>query len=133
MLRTIWIIGALSALLAVAAGAFATHGLQQLGDVHGADIVRTGALYGLVHGLVLLVLGVAHSLAVKGMLPFGQKRLLAGAGAVALGAVLFPGSLYLYVATGWRPLVFVTPVGGTAFLIGWVFIGLSVFRARARV
>ena len=128
MTRTIWIIGTLGALIAVAAGAFATHGLEQAGDLHTAQIVRTGALYGLVHSLALMILAVLRPLVDRGLVALDARLLMAAAGALGAGAILFPGSLYLYAATGWRPLVFVTPVGGTAFLIGWVLATLAALR-----
>jgi uncharacterized membrane protein YgdD (TMEM256/DUF423 family) len=41
----------------------------------------------------------------------------------AIGILFFSGSLYTMALTGWRLLGAVTPVGGVAFLIGWVALG----------
>jgi uncharacterized membrane protein YgdD (TMEM256/DUF423 family) len=52
-----------------------------------------------------------------------------GAGwAFAFGIVVFSGSLYLLSATGTRWLGAITPIGGLAFLLGWVLLALASFR-----
>ena len=44
------------------------------------------------------------------------------------GIVLFSGSLYLLALGGARGLAFVTPVGGLAFLAGWLLLGAAAFK-----
>ena len=46
-----------------------------------------------------------------------------------VGIVLFSGSLYLLSLTGARIFGPLTPLGGLAFLAGWVCLGVSALRA----
>jgi len=41
------------------------------------------------------------------------------------GIVLFSGSLYLLAVTGVTALGAITPIGGVAFLAGWVCLGVA--------
>jgi uncharacterized membrane protein YgdD (TMEM256/DUF423 family) len=45
-----------------------------------------------------------------------------------VGIVIFSGSLYLLSATGTRWLGAITPIGGLAFLLGWVLLLVASFR-----
>jgi uncharacterized membrane protein YgdD (TMEM256/DUF423 family) len=47
-----------------------------------------------------------------------------------IGIVLFSGSLYLLALTGTRSLGVITPLGGVAFLGGWLCLAIGAFRAR---
>ena len=42
--------------------------------------------------------------------------------AFGLGILLFSGSLYLLALTGQKWLGAITPLGGTAFLAGWLML-----------
>jgi uncharacterized membrane protein YgdD (TMEM256/DUF423 family) len=44
------------------------------------------------------------------------------------GIILFSGSLYLISLSGLRWLGAITPIGGAAFLVGWVCLALAVWR-----
>lgn len=115
----IWIvIGALNAFVAVALGAFATHGLR--GSVPEADlaIFNTGAHYHIVHALALVAVGLlaAHA---------SSWRTNAAGVLFFVGSILFSGSLYYLGITGSRALVMVTPLGGLAFLLGWLMVALA--------
>ena len=122
-----WLVAAAaSGFVAVAAGAFAAHGLQaRLGDARLAWL-ETGARYQMYHALALL--GVA--LLARDRL--GRSRALALAGwGFLVGSVLFSGSLYILALTGLSPLVWVTPAGGLLLLLGWAALaghGLSRWR-----
>ena len=93
----------------VALGAFGAHGLEQ--QFPGADtqVWDTAVLYHLVHALALLALGTTAA-----------RGLRVTAWAFALGILLFSGSLYALAlgAPGW--LGPVTPLGGLAFVAGWL-------------
>ena len=94
--------------LAVLLGAFGAHSLQPTLTLLGsAETWKTAALYHLAHSVVLLVLARQG----KATLSFSL---------FAAGIVLFSGSLYLYAVTAFKPLVFVTPVGGVCLIAGWV-------------
>jgi uncharacterized membrane protein YgdD (TMEM256/DUF423 family) len=122
-----WLVAAAaSGLIAVAAGAFAAHGLQsRLGDAR-LGWLETGARYQMYHALALL--GVA--LLARDRLGRSRALVVAGWGFLA-GSVLFSGSLYVLALTGLSPLVWVTPVGGVLMLLGWAALarhGLMLWR-----
>jgi uncharacterized membrane protein YgdD (TMEM256/DUF423 family) len=118
---TFFVVGALSALVAVAAGAFGAHSLR---DVVAPELIptfETGARYQMYHALGLIVVSFA---AVRWP---GTATALAGWLFVA-GTLLFSGSLYLLVLTGLRWLGAITPLGGLAFIVGWASLAYAAWR-----
>ena len=123
MTRVNWaLIGAVSAFIAVAAGAFGAHALKGIADPGDLAAFDTGARYHLVHALALVVIGQRAS----------SKPVFVAGWAFLIGTVLFAGSLYVLGATGSRALVLLTPMGGLAFLTGWLALALDAYRTGAR-
>ena len=119
--RPVWTsLAALSAFIAVAAGAFAAHGVQ---DPTAKELLRTGALYELTHALAVLA---CAALAGSGM----PRARLAPAWFLG-GAVLFSGSLYALAFGAPRMVGVITPFGGVAFLIGWAVLAWAAATSRA--
>jgi uncharacterized membrane protein YgdD (TMEM256/DUF423 family) len=116
-------LGALSACMAVAAGAFGAHALRARLSPELLAAFETGARYQMYHALALV--GVALVLA---RWPVPSVR-LAGWLFVA-GTLLFSGSLYLLALSGTRWLGAVTPLGGLCFLAGWVSLAAGVWGSR---
>jgi uncharacterized membrane protein YgdD (TMEM256/DUF423 family) len=121
MERVFFGLGALSAMLAVGAGAFGAHALRARISAEHLAIFETGARYQIYHALALLAVAWAVS-RWPGSLP-----VLAG-WLFVLGSILFSGSLYLLALTGARWWGAVTPIGGLAFLGGWVCLLLTAVR-----
>ncbi|MEP7028229.1 MAG: DUF423 domain-containing protein [Candidatus Eisenbacteria bacterium] len=113
-------VGACSALVAVALGAFGAHGLRSVLAPESLAIFETGVRYQLVHAIALVALGLgAHRL------PAASVR---GVGAMfGIGSILFAGSLYVLVFTGVRAWGAVTPLGGLAFLAGWGWLAFAAW------
>ncbi len=106
-------IGALNAFLAVAAGAFAAHGLKDMLSVEYINTFKTAADYQLAHGIGLILIGILSK--------FNDNRSdFIAAIFMFAGIVLFSGSLYLLTLTGMRWLGMITPLGGICFLIAWL-------------
>lgn len=117
-----WISAAgLSGALAVAAGAFGAHALRNRLDAYHLGVFETGARYHLVHALALLACGL--------LLGAGWSRAKVSAIAFAVGTVIFSGSLYALALTGVRGLGAITPLGGLAFMMGWLSL-FWVVRGR---
>ena len=118
----LWIvIGAVSAFVSVAAGAFGAHALKARLTQDMLTIFETGNRYQMYHSLGLIAVGLlaAHR-------PSG---LLNGAGgAMLVGILLFSGSLYALALSGVRALGAITPLGGVGFLVGWVLFALAAWR-----
>ena len=119
MERRFLFLASVAAGLAVGLGAFGAHGLRDRLDPTQLHIFAVGVQYHMYHALALLGL--------TGLLSrHPEKRFLQTAGWFFLGGiVLFSGSLYLLSLTGVRALATVTPVGGLAFLTGWLFMALA--------
>jgi uncharacterized membrane protein YgdD (TMEM256/DUF423 family) len=132
-------IGAVLAGLAVAAGAWAAHGLeailaQKYSHAHPVIVAgrevplasrylqdfKTAAEYQMFHALALVAVGLAVARSPR-------RMLLDLAGwSFLLGIVLFCGSLYVLALTGQKQWGMVTPFGGLLFLMGW--FGLACAR-----
>jgi len=119
--RRFAVLGALSALMAVAAGAFGAHALRARIDPAMLGVFETGARYQMYHALALL--------AVSRVVTRWPGGLSKAAGWLFLaGTILFSGSLYAMALTGIRALGAVTPLGGVAFMAGWLCLALAAFR-----
>lgn len=110
------IAGAVLAGLAVALGAFATHALE--GTAVRTDLIETGVRYQFLHALALLVLAARPA----GLAPGPAGPFL------AVGVLLFSGSLYGLAFGGPRWLGPVTPLGGLSLLVGWSLLAIAGFR-----
>jgi uncharacterized membrane protein YgdD (TMEM256/DUF423 family) len=123
MIRSWLLAAAVAGMLSVAAGAVAAH--LAGGEPHSAELLRTGALYGMVHAAALV--GTA-ALTERRERP---RLLMAIAGwSFAVGTWLFSFSLFGLALTRSLWLAAVTPFGGTALLVGWTALGLGALGRR---
>lgn len=119
-----WLVsGAIGMALAVALGAFGAHGLKNRLPADLLAVYQTGVQYHFYHALGLLLIGV-----IAGFYPAATGIHWAG-GLLLAGIVVFSGSLYALALSGVRILGAVTPLGGVAFMAGWVTLAVSVWRA----
>ncbi len=123
MIRVWLAAAAIGGFLSVAAGAIAAHLASR--NPHSAELLRTGALYGMVHAAALIALAA-----------LADRRdrfsvLLAIAGwCFVIGICLFSLSLFALALTRYPWFAAVTPFGGTALLVGWAALGLGAVRWR---
>jgi uncharacterized membrane protein YgdD (TMEM256/DUF423 family) len=104
-------LAALSAALAIGAGAFGAHGAA---SPQAAEWLRTGGLYQLIHAVAALVL-------------MGHSR---GVAVVLLaGAAIFALTLYAMAFGAPRWLGAVTPIGGVLMIGGWLWAAYVFVRA----
>jgi len=119
--RALVAIGAVNALLSVAAGAFGAHALKGRLVPELLSVFETGARYQMYHALGMVAVGLLASRL--------ASPLLAAAGwAMLAGIVLFSGSLYGLALSGIRGLGAITPLGGVAFLVGWALFAVAAWR-----
>lgn len=119
--------GALAAGSAVALGAFGTHALAEHLSAARLLTFETAVRYQFLHALALLLLQLT---ARQGALHAAHaQRIGAFFGA---GIVLFSGSLYALVATDFSPLGAVAPIGGGAFIGGWLWWAWALRPQRQR-
>jgi uncharacterized membrane protein YgdD (TMEM256/DUF423 family) len=119
-LRLIGISGAVCVML----GAFATHGLETRLTERHMDIFQTAVFYQFLHTLALFGLVCLPDQLVN------PKIRDWAAISFALGIFIFSGSLYLLVVTQIGALGMITPIGGSAFIIGWLLLIFVVKRAQ---
>lgn len=120
-----WVrVGAACGALGVAAGAFGAHSLKPSLTPEALAVFETGVRYHMDHALALV--GV-------GLLGVGTRRNVVDVAgwSFLVGIVLFAGSLYGYALHGPHWLVFVTPVGGVAFIVGWVALAVAAAGPKA--
>jgi uncharacterized membrane protein YgdD (TMEM256/DUF423 family) len=119
--RLFFIAGSLSAFLAVALGAFGAHGLKERVSPEMLAIFEVGVRYHMYHALALL--GVAWAAT-----RWPGASINAAGWLFLFGTLVFSGSLYVLSVTGIRWLGAITPIGGAAFLIGWVCLAWGIWR-----
>ncbi|HHB75033.1 MAG TPA: DUF423 domain-containing protein [Desulfobulbus sp.] len=114
-------LGSLLAGLAVAAGAYGAHGAETSLGLKQANWITKAARYQMYHGLAMLAIAWACL-----QWP-DQAWFFSCAGFFFLtGTVCFSGSLYLMAFTKIR-LGYVTPLGGLAFIIGWLVMAIGAW------
>ena len=121
MERVFFSLGAVSALVAVALGAFAAHGLKARLAPDLLAVFETGVRYQMYHALALLAAAWA-----VGKWPGNAAS--AGGWLFVAGTLLFSGSLYALSLGGPRWLGPVTPLGGLAFLAGWACLAWAALK-----
>ncbi len=117
-----WVrVGAVAMFFAVALGAFGAHALRQRLSPEMLAVFEVGERYHVYHALALFAVAWAAERS-----PGSLAQ--ASGWAFAIGIVFFSGSLYLLSVTGVRWLGAITPIGGAAFLAGWVLLFLASTR-----
>lgn len=119
--RFFFIASSISAFLGVALGAFAAHGLKSRLSAEMLQIFEVGVRYQMYHALALLAAAWASS-------RWPGMSVTAAGWLFLAGTVIFSGSLYLLSVTGLRWLGAITPIGGVAFLLGWLLLAWGVWQ-----
>ena len=102
----------------IIAGAFGAHALKAVLSEPMKAVYETAVRYQLIHGLALFVVAWRASVM--------DGRTVRGAGrSFCAGIIFFSGSLYLLALSGVRAWGAVTPLGGLAFIVGWILLGIS--------
>ena len=127
MRKKILITGAILGLLAVILGAFGAHALKKILTADQLTSFETGVRYQMYHALLLLFVGMSNLISPK-MLRLTYVFVL-------WGIILFSGSIYLLAtkdATGIdiTSVGFITPIGGTLLIAGWIALGLNFFKLK---
>ena len=118
------IAGGVFGLTAVAAGAYANHGVE---PQHFSKVLSAVRLQQ-VHSLAILALG----LALYANLPAGlASKLKIAAGIFGLGILLFSGGIYLHYFLGVGDLSFLVPIGGMVVMAGWVVVVWAAIKSKA--
>jgi uncharacterized membrane protein YgdD (TMEM256/DUF423 family) len=111
--RLLYIGAAAAGFLGVALGAFAAHALKATLPPDMLAVFETGVRYQMYHAFALFA-------AAWGFGRWQRRAFTIAGGLFGTGIVIFSGSLYLLAFTGLRWLGAITPLGGLAFLAGWL-------------
>ena len=111
--------------LAVALGAFGAHGLKDRLDPYSMTVYEKAVFYHFLHALGILLVALLGR--TGGLSTAGQARV---AWLLLVGIVLFSGSLYVLAVSGVRALGAVTPLGGLAFIAGWLLLTYEALRSQ---
>lgn len=126
MFRKYFAYGAIGATLAVALGAFGAHGLKDMVSERLLTVYETGVRYHMYHALGLMLIALlADRIGDSKLLRNGVRLLIAG-------IILFSGSLYAMTLTDISELGAITPLGGVAFIAGWICVTIAVLGKKTK-
>ena len=116
------ILGALS----VSLGAFASHGLKKILSTDELQVFETAIRYQFYHVFALLAVGILFATFPVALMKWVGYLFIAG-------IVLFSGTLYLLCYIKHKGLPYewvgaVTPIGGLAFIAGWLMLFVAVSK-----
>lgn len=111
--------------LAVILGAFGAHSLKQVVSENAVNTFETGVRYQFYHVIALLAAGLLYK-------DFANKWIRNAGRFFIIGIILFSGSLYVLTffvalvkpAASWIGII--TPFGGLAFILGWIFLFVGI-------
>ncbi|RIK79558.1 MAG: DUF423 domain-containing protein [Planctomycetota bacterium] len=131
-LKWLAIVGAALAAAGVALGAFGAHGLEEMLRQLGRETslakrahwFETAVKYELYHALGMIAVAALAGAS-------GNAWHRAAGVLFMLGIALFSGSLLTMTFAGdaWRKLGMVTPLGGAAFIAGWLCAAVAAWRS----
>ena len=114
--------GSISAFLAVGLGAFGAHILKSKLSLEMMEVYQTGIHYHIFHSLGLILIGIiAYWISQSPLVNWSGGLILAG-------IIIFSGSLYVLSITGIRTLGAITPIGGVAFIVGWLLLAYAALK-----
>lgn len=129
MHKTYLLTGSLLGALAVGLGAFGAHGLKKIVPPESVASFQTGVQYQMYHTFALLIAAILYA-------KFSNKWMRWAGAAFIAGIILFSGSLYVLTAfkaageAGLSGIGIITPVGGVAFIFGWLMLFAGVTRGN---
>ena len=124
MLKFILVFASISGILAVILGAFGAHALKAKLEAEGTlATFQTAVQYQFHHTLALLAIGML-------MAKYSNTSLAYSGYSMMVGLIVFSGSLYILCFTGIKWLGAITPIGGLAFILGWVFLLAAVLKIQ---
>jgi uncharacterized membrane protein YgdD (TMEM256/DUF423 family) len=117
----------LSGVTALSAAAFADHAMNAATQAHQIQLMRIGSQYDLVHSLAML--GVA---ALAGMGRLQTRWATASQWFFLAGGMLFAGTLYLLGLGAPESMAASVPIGGTAYILGWLSLMVAALLKYRR-
>lgn len=118
--------GSIMMAITIALGAFGAHGLKKIITSDLLVIFHTGVEYQFYHALGLFCVALVAS--------YSQTKQVKVAGyLMIIGTFIFSGSLYFIALTGIKWIGAITPIGGTAYIVAWILLALSIRKITEKV
>lgn len=111
----------------VALGAFGAHGLKTRLDAYSMSVYEKAVFYHFINALGMLLIAL---LARTSIISVGAQNRVCWL--LLAGIILFSGSLYTLAISGIRVLGAITPIGGIAFIAGWLILAYEALFAQRR-
>jgi uncharacterized membrane protein YgdD (TMEM256/DUF423 family) len=121
-LKSLVVVGALLAAVAVAAGAFGAHGLAARLSPERLATWETAARYHMYGAFSVVLVALAA-------LRFPSSLLSVAGWLLVAGTLIFGGTVYALALGGPRWLGAVTPLGGLGLILGWLLVAVAVWKA----
>jgi uncharacterized membrane protein YgdD (TMEM256/DUF423 family) len=120
-----WVItGAILAAVGVAIGAFGAHGLRATFAANGREgTFHTGNQYHMYHALALFIVAWLRTQTAERWIQWAGYAFVAG-------ILLFSGSLYALAITDVGIFGAIAPLGGTAFIVGWLVLAYGAYQTK---
>lgn len=109
-------------MVAVIMGAFGAHGLENKISERAMQTYQTGVRYHFYHGFGIMLLAIIGKLL--------GLNLKVSSNLFIVGIILFSGNCYLYAITGIKTFAMIVPIGGVAFIIGWLVFLITLLRSK---
>ncbi len=121
--KTILLLASALGALSVMIGAFGAHALSaMLQATNRTETFETAVKYQMYHTLALLAVGLL-------LFKVEHPALQVAAWAFFIGILIFSGSLYTLCITGVTWLGAITPIGGTALIVGWAALFYAILKS----
>lgn len=120
--RNILLLSGIILAVAVAMGAFGAHGLEASLSEKAMKTYQTGAKYHFYHGLGLILVTIVSELT---SIKFNGAII-----SFLIGILVFSGNCYLYAITGVKFFAMIVPIGGVAFILGWLLFAFKMIRSE---
>ena len=117
--RTLLLTGVVSGFIMVCLGAFGAHVLKEILSPQMLGVWQKAVSYQGTHSFAILICGICA------MQMSNKPAFILSGWLFTIGIVCFSGSLYLIALSGQKLLGLLTPIGGIAFLAGWITLGIG--------
>ena len=125
--KKISITGAFIGMIAIILGAFGAHALKKVLTPEQLISFETGVRYQMYQAFFLFFLATQNDILEK-----TKKTIFT---LILSGTLFFSGSIYLLSTTGitgfnFKPIGFITPIGGLLLILAWGMLGYSILKTR---
>lgn len=115
-------IGAGTGAICVFLAAFAKHAMESKLSLSQLETFQTAIQYMQWHSIAIILIVILKK---TNLIKHNKSALL-----FITGIIFFSGSLFLYLITTFKPLVYITPIGGLLFIIGWITLAFSIKSSK---